>query len=560
MAKIYPSRIPDFILDDPLKRAELQVYKALKELPDPFYVFYSIHWQDHNDYSGVSEGEADFVIVHPDMGIIVLEVKGGGIYFRAEKDQWYSQGGGGAEYEIKDPVEQGRRNHYKLKNALKAFPAWPLEDFNIWHAVCFPDIHLVSNQSLKTDLPRQTVIDCEDLNDILKTINRLFEFLFEKNLAKGAPGPDRMQMILDLLVCSIDITTPLGVEFEKEDEKLIQLTEQQFRALSLLGDRKRAAIAGCAGSGKTMLAVNKAQQFSKLGLNTLLVCFNIALSEDLKQRLPGIDVYNFHELCVLAAKQAKLSVRHVGDDQVYFDQVLPQALMDASSEIGPIYDAIIVDEGQDFRENYWIALESLLKKDGYLYIFYDNNQDLFSGTSDFSGLISEPPFILNQNCRNTKSIHSIVSRFHSDPTSIFCFGPDGQKPEIIKYSDEDDELGLLQKSLHRLIVDEGIGNSDIVILTPRGEDKTILKPGLKLGMFTISEHPPMHQTLIQATSVFRFKGLERRVVILAEVDKNTRFKRDMVMYVGCSRARTYLIILTDEDAPEKITERIKSES
>lgn len=562
MAKLFPERPPQSIIDDPLRSSELRVFNALKTLPDKFRIFYSMHWQDYQTGYGVSEGEADFVIAHPDKGVIVLEVKGGGIRFDADCGKWFSHNRDGVVFEIKDPVEQGRRNHYKIAKKLESLPGWNLDPFNIWHAVCFPDIYLKKDQFLKPDLPRDVVIDAEDLNDISTSVNRLFSHCFGVNLLNGAPGQEKMRIIEGLLANSFSITTPLGIELDKEDEKLVELTEQQFRALALLGDRKRAAIAGCAGSGKTMLAARKAQQFAELGMSVLLVCFNIALSEDLRKRLPPeIEVYNFHDLCRAATRQAGYSLSLASQSENdFYDVILPEALLEAADKIGRVYDAIIVDEGQDFKENYWIALESLLKEDRYLYVFFDNNQNLFGGLGNFGGLITEEPFPLYQNCRNTRSIHSLVAKFHNDPTSLMCFSPEGRPPEMINYSGEDDLLRQLPKVLHRLVFEEHVNNEDIVILTPRGEKTTKLIPGLKLGIFTLVNQPVNHQSKIQATSVHKFKGLEKKIVILAEVDNRSQYNRDMIMYVGCSRARTHLIILSDEQMSHQTREKLSKDT
>ena len=125
MARIYPERLPESITSDPGRQAECRVYSLLKTLPDRYMIFYSVHWQAHTTTWGVSEGEADFFIVHPDMGIIVLEVKGGGIRYDASTDQWYSHSEGGNVYPIKDPIDQGRRNHYNLQKKLETLPVWP---------------------------------------------------------------------------------------------------------------------------------------------------------------------------------------------------------------------------------------------------------------------------------------------------------------------------------------------------------------------------------------------------------------------------------------------------
>jgi hypothetical protein len=548
VAKIFPERLPVSVLDDPKRGGERKVYLALKGLPEKYTVFYSVHWVSHADNWGLSEGEADFVIAHPDLGVLILEVKGGAIQYKAEVNHWFSYDRSGQAYEIKDPVDQARRNHYRLLEQLKFLPGWPRRSLNIGHAVCFPDITLGNGEQFKPDLPREIILDSNDLNDIAASMSRMFAYQFGHRIPSDAPGPDRMRMIEGLLARSFTLKSPLGIELESEDEKLVQLTEQQFQALSLLGDRKRVAIAGCAGSGKTTLAVLKAQEFAGLGLNVLLVCFNSALADDLRKNIKNVTVQHFHGLCRYLADQMGIRVR-LGTDSTYFDRVLPQALMDAAGKLGRTYDALIVDEGQDFQPAFWIAMEPLLKENGILYVFYDNNQNLYNGTIDFQGLIQEPPFILNRNCRNTIAIHKTVARFHNNPNGLVCNGPQGRPPELHSYHSENDQLRLLQRLLNHLVNEEHIDCRNITILTPLGEERTSLKPGLRLGTFTLSQHPSQNALTVQATSVYRFKGLERRVVILTEVDERTRVNTQMVMYVGCSRARTHLIILHDESLP-----------
>ena len=90
MAKIFPERLPESVLDDPKRSGERKVYLALKNLPEKYTVFYSVHWISQAGTWGISEGEADFVITHPDLGVLILEVKGGAIQFRPDRGQWFS--------------------------------------------------------------------------------------------------------------------------------------------------------------------------------------------------------------------------------------------------------------------------------------------------------------------------------------------------------------------------------------------------------------------------------------------------------------------------------------
>jgi len=548
MSKIFPERPPEIIRNDPLRSSELKVFTTLKSLPKSYLVFYNTHWQKHDQNYGVYEGEADFIIAHPDKGIIILEVKGGGIQYNSESDKWSSHDRYGNKREIKDPVEQARRNHYKLLDEMEKILGWPSYQVNTWHAVCFPDISIPKGQFLRADLPREQVIDKGDLDNINDVIDQMFTFAFGNNMEDHAPGRDGIQIVELMLANSFQFCTPLGVEFEREDQKLIELTERQFRALSILGSRKRAAIAGCAGSGKTMLAVRKAQQFSDLGLNVLFVCFNRDLAKYIETRLLDTTVTTFHGLCQQAAQQSGYRIDYSQDKDKLFTETYPQILFNASDQIGRVYDAVIVDEGQDFNDNYWIALESLLKRDGYLFIFFDDNQNIFHGSEDFGGLITEEPFSLTENCRNTKLIHKTVKIFHNNPEALQSFAPEGREPELVFCPDEASTRRHLRQILYRLIEEEHVDNHDLIVLTPRSLEKTFLA-GAELGNFLITTHPPTNPNQVQVISIHRFKGLEKRVVILAEIGEYMTHDLEMLLYVGCSRARTHLIILHDGTIP-----------
>ena len=545
MAKFFPERLPESLLEDPSRGGERRVFNALNTLPNPYVVFYSSNWQKQNSYEGVKEGEADFVIAHPDKGFIVLEVKGGAITFSSDQDQWYSQDRTGVTHQIKNPVKQARSSHYFLVDELAKIPGWPERKVNFWHAVCFPDCVKRQGQIFSLDLPNEQLLDSQDLIDIENAVDKLFRYCFGNNLSLNAPGEKAVQIAQTLLANSFELKTPLSVDIERDDEKLVELTERQFQTLSLLGRRKRVAIAGCAGSGKTMLAVKKGQQFCELGLNVLFVCYNSALADYLETRLYDATVTNFHKLCHQAAVQLGRNVNREPDQKKLFEEIYPQALMEFADKSGRIYDAIIVDEGQDFHENYWIALESLLKLDGYLYIFYDDNQNIFHGSTNFGGLIQEEPFSLNQNCRNTKRIHEAVMKFHKDPSGIISYAPDGLEPEWIAYFDQVGMLKTLQRTLHRLVNEEHVDAQDIVILTPKGESRTSLKTGLKLGNFVLTDRSTSQPSNVMTSTIHQFKGLEQKVVIVIELDPSIRFDLEMLMYVGCSRARTHLIVLHD---------------
>jgi len=556
VAKLYPEHLPESITNDPKRNAEKKVFETLSGLGSSFVIFYSVAWQSRKD-GRARDGEADFVIAHPDFGVLVLEVKGGGVSFNAQTGEWTTTDRYGEIFVI-DPVEQARKSHYTLLDKLKDLPEWDNSRFlTIGHVVCFPDV-VVENKPLKLDLPREIVIDYNDLRNIEETIQKSFDYWAEKS--KRVPlGRDRLAMVESLLARSFKLNIPLGVELDREDEKLIQLTERQFLLLNVLAMRRRVLIAGCAGSGKTMLAVEKARRLYEQGFNVLLTCFNAALADDLAQRLPDVSVLHFHGLCKEMANKAGFAIQSAKSEQEYNEVVLPDMLMKAVDETGPIFDAIIVDEGQDFKETYWIALASLLKeKEGIFYVFYDDNQNLYGGTASLKGIVDEEPFLLPENCRNTKSIHKLVSAFYSDRSRIVCNGPMGRVPELHTYRDSVEMIKGIQSVLYKLINEEHIPAEDIVILTPHAQERSVLKSASKLGNFSLTTNPSQHRNEIQATTIHRFKGLERKVVILAEIDGNFKYNPEILMYVGSSRARTHLLFFVEQNAPKEIKSIIET--
>jgi superfamily I DNA/RNA helicase len=110
--------------------------------------------------------------------------------------------------------------------------------------------------------------------------------------------------------------------------------------------------------------------------------------------------------------------------------------------------------------------------------------------------------------------------------------------------------------MHRLVEEEHIHTRDIILLTPRFQDNTALQEGLALGKFRLTFHPLEGDQHVQVSSIQDFKGLDRRVVIVAEVDNVASHDLASLLYVACSRARTHLLILLDADSPSYVKENI----
>lgn len=112
MARLIPPIDPNTIKI----KSERDVAKTmLKQLPNDCVVYHSYPWLrlERGLYNPkrqhLQESEADFLILWPDKGLLVLEVKGGTIRYVAETRQWFSRDFYDKEHLIKDPFEQASK-------------------------------------------------------------------------------------------------------------------------------------------------------------------------------------------------------------------------------------------------------------------------------------------------------------------------------------------------------------------------------------------------------------------------------------------------------------------
>ena len=550
MAKLYPEQLPEHVLSDPRRQAERKVFEILSWLGTSFSVFYSVAWQVRNVKSGARDGEADFIIAHPELGLMILEVKGGQIRYDATQKQWFSKDRHGTEHEIKDPIEQARNSKGALLSKFKELSGWNQRFLTIAYLAVFPDV-IVDQMNLRPDLPRPLILDSEDLSIIEAKVKEGFEHYFGEERMRGALGMDRLRLLENFFGRSFILRTPLGVELSNEEQRLIELTADQMRVLQFIQGHRRALIEGCAGSGKTMLALEKARQLAGQGFRTLLLCFNAPLADFLKQHVPEeVDVFHFHGLCKQLSKEAGIGYRSFTTEEEYYKKVLPEILLDSISELGPQYDAVIVDEGQDFLDSWWDTLFFLMndQENGILYVFYDSNQNIYRRSASLTNLMAVAPFTLWENCRNTYAIHDVVRQFHHTPDSVTCRGPQGRAPEMYFYAESYQQEQCVQKALQRLAGEEKVDTNQIVLLTTRSPEKTPFQPNKCLGNFQLVEamDSTSRSNAIRLFSVHRFKGLESRVIILTGLEDNDASWLNPLLYVACSRARTHLIIVAHE--------------
>jgi superfamily I DNA/RNA helicase len=357
----------------------------------------------------------------------------------------------------------------------------------------------------------------------------------------------------------------LASQFEEENAEIIRLTANQFKILEGFRRTPRIAIGGCAGSGKTLLALQKATQLAAEGFATLLLCYNRKLANHLESLVKGqplLEVKTFHQFCVDAAKFsnqtlpaiAKLTQQQL---EIEYALILCEAM---SSRPEKRYDAIIVDEAQDFHKDWWDALETSLKSgsQSILYAFYDDNQKIYRRMGGLPSTM--PSYDLYDNIRNSQPIFRCAETFYAcdNDRRIEPRGPAVRPVEWLRYQNRSDLQQCLSNIIKRLTKDERVATTDIVILTPRSLDERSCLLQLKLaGDLKIVKHgAPVQGDEIAASTINSFKGLESNVVIVTELDEDFQNRPlnelTNLLYVATSRAKNLLVVLSHYKFNEEI--------
>jgi hypothetical protein len=534
--------------------AERRLYEAfLLQLSDEYVVYHSVDWVLGPQRPGeaVVQGESDFLIAHPVDGLLVLEVKGGELSYDPAERRWFQSGHSGRHPLLEDPFHQARDEMHSLVDILSHQPGWEEWKPSFGYGVAFPDGRYDSDAH--PGAPAAVVIDHDDLGRLAERVREIMRYWRRPRRRFGALGMEALEKTLGLRV---EIRTPLKLQFDEEDRRIVELTEDQAYVLAYITKRHRAAVVGPAGSGKTLLALQVARKLAAGGNRTLLACFNRRLADYLRQEAgstPNLDIFHFHDLAARLPREAHLEAPPVpeGDDaqRTYFERTLPEFLGKAAEVLGPRYDAMVVDEAQDFRAGWWPLLLRLHRRpdDGYLFLFSDSNQNLYGGRTPEELVETTVP--LTANIRNTRPIHEFVSVFSKGTEPGVGKGPEGRPVEVLAYKDGADLARLLEIVLANLR-QEGVPIDDIVLLTPARAAKSALRQRARIDGVDLSDEPEPGKLL--ASTVHGFKGLERPVVILAELGERGQDELAQYLYVGASRARNHLIVLATEPVAKEL--------
>ena len=495
------------------------------------------------------EAEADLVLIDPEHGVVVVEVKGGTISYDARRAVWRRREAGAAQ--IRDPVQQVKRTRSIVEAALKGggveTSALPLR----W-AVATPDCRL--------EAPGEPVLAEAQLWDAVAA-DRL-GLLYRRTcgaLSQGERplGADQARRLAELLRGRSRQGRPtLAAAIDAHEATIRIHTESHRNVLRRFATHPHVLVHGAAGTGKTVLALEAAVQFASLGERVLLGCWNVMLAhwlrEALRAELEAIGSPAADE--VTSDPHGKVVVSHLvelarrgtddepGDDPTtWYHETLPTQLTPATCR--GEFDVVVLDEAQDLTELWVLAVAGLLAKHGRWYAFADGQQDLFHADAALPDFL-EIEHELRENFRNSRSIARFAADFGD--VQLDCVTGDGPDVRFVPIS-SDEVVAHTEVVASRLQREERVHDSDLAVLwlfhnPHRGHTDELAAAALAGGRV--------------ATNGASFKGMERPVVVLGldidatKADRSEEISR--AIYTAATRARSLLVVVGDPDAAEAV--------
>jgi len=562
---------------------------------------------------GQRQRYADFIIVHPARGVLLLEVKDWQLDTIRQIDKTtvtllLSTG----LKRVTNPLEQARQCAYQLVRQLEQDPQLVEHVGKYQGKLTFPYgygvvlTNITRQQFSKTDLyhvlPWNRVLckdemtESVDPEDFQQCLWNMFEYQFEQKLT--LPQLDRIRWHLfpevrigeqASLFSAANSVNEEQAEFSIPDIlKVMDLQQEQLARNLGAGHR---VIHGVAGSGKTLILGFRCLHLAQLLHKPILVlCYNITLAARLRVFMEEkgitekVSVYHFHDWCGDLLRQYHID-RPQGQGQDYFDALV--ATVNQALEQGRIprgqYGAIMIDEGHDFQAS-WLKLVSSLtdpEKD-YLLLLYDDAQSIYSKNKQLDFSLSSVGIqargrttVLKLNYRNTEEVFRLAGDFathylqpvQSDEDHIPLLdaqsaGRHGVAPELRKFASFEIEVQKIAAWLQQWHEQRQIAWGDMCVLYRRAEQGKCLHEAIKaaqipcqwLGSQQAKKQFDPKQDSVKLMTIHSSKGLEFPLVIMAGLGFVPDNTEDLtleakLLYVGMTRSTEKLLLTYHQDTP-----------
>lgn len=546
-------------------KCEADAYQALRDhTPADWFVIFDEHVVARPDDQAAYVTEVDLVVFAMGLGLLIIEMKGGLVSIDDATRTWTSVNAKGRPHRNSDPTKPLLASLQSIIREFRKARGWTRDDpkhLLTGHAYLFPDMPDVAQlAAAPLKRPLEILGSMSDLTDLESWIRKVFSFWAQNNSEWKPLDEEGMRVAQALFASKIRVKRPLAqVLVGEHQQQDIDLTRQQADVVRGLILHPRALIAGGAGTGKTLIALYKAKELAKTGLKTLFVCYNRALSDFLHRNchdVANLDAYTWDMLVSRRAgaveKELKVSFlekirkeRPVGEA----DEVIQSYAVARSTELLPFrYQAIVIDEGQDFPKPAFLAFRKLLEdpQQSPWYIFYDSNQAIYQRTTEYP--LHVRPYLLTRNCRNTKYIHEAAYAFFRGEHAAELPEVDGECLILESETTLEAQADLVRKRVELLLHDEGLLPPQIVVLVAGHQSESYQKAlsaqgPLKGSFWSMGRH--WTDRGVTVDTVRRFKGLEAMAVILWGLEDVTSDIARELLYVALSRSRSRVWLVGD---------------
>lgn len=542
MAQIFPSDIEASRADGE-SPDELETLIALRDgLPDEYLVYHSVHWSavrpKYTDF-----GEIDFVVVNKSGDVLVIEQKNGPLVQTSQGLEKAYYGG-----KKKLVYTQVNRNLGNLRTRFsKSSSVRADHDFD--YLIYCPDHRIADINAASVD--RQRTVDASTKELLTKRI--------EKILATDKDKDNVLRRSLhDFLLSGFRISPDVNSYKSKQKQVYRQLLDGLSEVIeSLEFSPFRLRIVGTAGSGKTQVTMRFCEGAVQKGGKPLLLCFNRPLADKLAAQAPdGVTVNTYHGFCKDMADQLGIEIDFSKADEPGFWRQIQEQLLAVTLAGAPSFDCLVVDEGQDFKTEWYDILQMFLT-DGATQLWLEDPLQNLRDTDP----VELPDFVTYRETANYRTPISIAGFIKGALESEFeqrNLLP-GLGVALYDYESPNELPAILARRIQELSK-VGFKPEDIAIVSCHGMKSTALAEVTQIGKHKVrkftGDYDSDNNQIYTAgdlsfDSIFRYKGQQAPAIILVDLDD--RLKKDDwatgVLYCAMTRATVRLELVVQQGCP-----------
>lgn len=557
-------------------RSEMAIFDMASCLDEKWNVWMNVHLNFAVRGRGNDvDREVDCILYHKKYGMLLIECKDGQISTEesqgSENGFMWKQGNRVME---RSPVQQVQSLIYPLHDHFSGM--FPKDEGAGYHrvrvqwAVCFADMDSVEKIGSNAMQPKRAILksDLKSYNTLERKVKKILEMKEESRGGNPFPNDELSDENFDRLVSFLGcFDEPSWPElWDMQAEARVRPTEIQEMLMESIVRNPRMRIEGVAGSGKSLLVQWEATRLAREGKRVVVLCYNDLLAEHMQQNFveAGLDesqvvMSGFHKLAVKYVRLAKVKgvARKEPDDAKekaeYFESMsvfFKEALEKLRGKKNRFFDALIIDEGQDFA-NDWLDTALLLLKDpekGIVRFFYDSKQTLYKGREVLgnAAINAMPVMVLKRGFRSTKKILNWVHDVTDIRIPCYEDTVPGREVDVRLYDKPEDQIEMLRKVVLDL-KKKGVEPKDILVVSLRSKNHSGLA-SLNDDVFQWSDvSDSLNSLAINMVSAYRYKGLDKRVVILTDLepsknDPGAPHSNANLILVGATRAKEHLVV------------------